>query len=77
MYDAHLEAQRLAHLAQIAIQRSQVAKDREGAREAGYRFADRLRALADVRRDMRLLGMTPPKLHPTWSTELKQLGEEG
>jgi transcriptional regulator with XRE-family HTH domain len=77
LYDAHREAQRLGHFAQTAIQRSQVAKDRQGAREAGYRFADRLRTLADVRRDMRLLGMTPPKLHPTWSTELKRLGEEG
>jgi transcriptional regulator with XRE-family HTH domain len=77
LYDAHREAQRLAHVAQGGIQRSQVAKDRQGEKEAGYRFADRLRILADVRREMRLIGMTPPKLHRTWSTELRRLGEEG
>jgi transcriptional regulator with XRE-family HTH domain len=77
MYDAHREEQRNVHIAESQIRRAQFAKDPKGERTARYRFADQLRKLADVRRDMREDGMTPPKLPPDWSAELRRLGEEG
>jgi transcriptional regulator with XRE-family HTH domain len=74
LYDAHREAQRRVHDADLAVRRAEVAKDRRGATDARYRFLDRLRALDDVRRSMRDEGITPPKLAEAWVDELRRLG---